>query len=57
MNDYESVTLRKRGEKIKVPAGNIKVRLIWEGINDYVRTIFIQENQVFEIRPILNFKS
>lgn len=55
-DDYENVTLRKRGEKIKVPAGNIKVRLIWEGINDYVRTIFIQENQMFEIRPILNFK-
>lgn len=54
-SDYENVTLRSKNERVEVPVGETEIRLIWEGINDFVNTYIIQENQVFEIRPILDF--
>ncbi len=54
-HDYENVALYKRNDKIPAEVGFNHVRLIWEGMNDFEDIILIQEDQVFEIRPVIDF--
>lgn len=54
-HDYENVALHKRNDKITLQAGFNHIRLVWEGMNDYEDIILIQEDQVFELRPVIDF--
>lgn len=54
-HDYENVALHKRNDKITLQAGFNHIRLIWEGMNDFEQVILIQEDQVFELRPVIDF--
>ncbi|MCR9133948.1 MAG: hypothetical protein NXI08_15335 [bacterium] len=55
-HNYEGVKLYQRGDKIPLEVGFNHVRLVWEGMNDFEQVILIQEDQVFELRPVIDFQ-